>query len=63
MGSAEEDGAGLGEFRVRVRASTRLEEDGSLGEDPKMSRSLSSDGVRGRGERGGREIASSSGTG
>lgn len=50
----------LGELRERVKASRRGE--GSLGEaddGPKIRRSLSSEGVRGRGK----EISSSSGRG
>lgn len=46
MGSAEEEGVRLGEFRVKFKASRRLGEYGSLGDDPKMRRSLSSEGVR-----------------
>lgn len=66
MGSSDEEVEGLGEFsvRVRVKASTRFEEDESLGDDedgaaegPKIILSLSSDGVKGI------EISSFSGKG
>lgn len=60
MGSKEdeeEEGEGLGELRERVKASTIGEDSCGEDEGPKMRRSLSSEGVRGR------EISFSSGSG
>lgn len=53
----EEEGEGLGELRERVKASTIGEDSCGEDEGPKMRRSLSAEGVRGR------EISLSSGSG
>ena len=53
----EEEGEYLGELRERVKASTIGEDSTGEDEGPKMRRSLSAEGVRGR------EISLSSGSG